>query len=315
MSTEPLLSRAQGCLAGQIAGDSLGSLVEFESPASIARRYPDGPRQLAAGGVWDTLPGQPTDDSELALALARSLAAHGRFDEAAVAQAYRDWYASAPFDVGSTTRAALDPAWRGGKNRQSQANGALMRVSPLGIFGVRLDPAALDSAARADAALTHPHPVCRDASAVFARSLADAIRGADARQVYHRALACEPCGEEVRRALQAAASSPPSDFMTNQGWVLLALQNAYYQLLHAPDFEQGVVDTVRGGGDTDTNAAIAGALLGAVYGLDAVPRQWLDAILDCRPAAGLPGVCRPRPEIYWPVDILPLARVLVGLSA
>ena len=62
--------------------------------------------------------------------------------------------------------------------------------------------------------------------------------------------------------------------MTSSGWVVTALQSAYYQLLHAPSLEEGIVSTVRSGGDTDTNAAICGALLGAVYGRQAVPRQW-----------------------------------------
>src|SRR5205085_11379671 len=67
------LSRAQGCLLGQVAGDSLGSLVEFQSPDAIRARYPDGLRNLADGGTWGTVPGQPTDDSEMALTLARPI--------------------------------------------------------------------------------------------------------------------------------------------------------------------------------------------------------------------------------------------------
>ncbi|WDI37865.1 ADP-ribosylglycohydrolase family protein [Entomospira culicis] len=63
------LSRAQGCLMGQVAGDSLGSLVEFKNPKMIRQLYPNGVRKLEDGGVWRTLAGQPTDDSELALAL------------------------------------------------------------------------------------------------------------------------------------------------------------------------------------------------------------------------------------------------------
>jgi ADP-ribosyl-[dinitrogen reductase] hydrolase len=65
------------------------------------------------------------------------------------------------------------------------------------------------------------------------------------------------------------------------------------------------------GGDTDTNAAICGALLGAVYGLDAIPTRWVDPVLNCRPKAGNPGVYRPRPECFWPVDALDLAEGLV----
>jgi ADP-ribosyl-[dinitrogen reductase] hydrolase len=62
-----MLERAQGCLLGQLAGDALGSLVEFQTPEQIRREYPDGVRELADGGTWNTVAGQPTDDSEMAL--------------------------------------------------------------------------------------------------------------------------------------------------------------------------------------------------------------------------------------------------------
>ena len=68
-STETRVERAQGCLLGQVIGDSLGSLVEFKSAAEIARLHPGGVRNLADGGVYHTIAGQPTDDSEMALAL------------------------------------------------------------------------------------------------------------------------------------------------------------------------------------------------------------------------------------------------------
>jgi len=65
------IDQAQGCLLCQLAGDALGSLVEFQSPDEIRRGYPDGVRELADGGTWNTIAGQPTDDSEMALILAR----------------------------------------------------------------------------------------------------------------------------------------------------------------------------------------------------------------------------------------------------
>ena len=77
VSDAGLLSRAQGCMLGQLAGDSLGGLVEFESATHIRRTHPGGVRVLVDGGHWHTLAGQPTDDSEMALALARSIVNHG----------------------------------------------------------------------------------------------------------------------------------------------------------------------------------------------------------------------------------------------
>jgi len=94
--------------------------------------------------------------------------------------------------------------------------------------------------------------------------------------------------------------------------VIIAFQNALWQLLHAKSLEEGVVDTVMRGGDTDTNAAIAGALMGAVYGREAVPSQWVEKILSCIPKAGDSRVHRPRPECFWPVDALHIAFCLAA---
>jgi len=71
------------------------------------------------------------------------------------------------------------------------------------------------------------------------------------------------------------------------------------------------LDTVMRGGDTDTSAAICGALLGAVHGRNAVSGRWADTLLNCRPAVGQPNVRHPRPECFWPVDALELAERLL----
>ena len=114
--------------------------------------------------------------------------------------------------------------------------------------------------------------------------------------------------------LEEATNNRPADCTRNMGWVLVALQNAFWQLLHTSSLEEGVAGTVELGGDTDTNGAIAGALLGAVYGRAAVPQQWMNRILTCRPLAGIPGVARPRPAAFWPIDALWLAERLLFLG-
>jgi ADP-ribosyl-[dinitrogen reductase] hydrolase len=110
--------------------------------------------------------------------------------------------------------------------------------------------------------------------------------------------------EAVRR------NALPESF--ERGWVITALQNAFFQLLHASFLEDAVVATVRAGGDTDTNAAICGALLGAVMGREAVPAQWQRMVLSCRPMPGYDHISRPRPALFWPADALVLAERLLG---
>lgn len=310
MANAEMLDRAQGSLFGQLAGDSLGSLVEFQPPERIGRLYPEGVRDLADGGTWNLLAGQPTDDSELALALARTLVRVGTFDAEAVFDSYRRWLSSSPFDVGTTTVAGL----RGQPDPESQANGALMRVSPLGIFGARHSSEQVAEWAAADAWLTHPNPICRQASSLYARAIALAVReGPSSSELYGRIVDwSQDTSPDVRREVRSAEVSPPAEYMRNQGWVLTALRNALWQLLNAPNPEEGIVDTVMRGGDTDTNAAIAGALLGAVHGFDALPERWTQAILACNPSPDNPKAANPRPQEYWPKDARQLAERLLG---
>jgi ADP-ribosylglycohydrolase/fructose-1,6-bisphosphatase/inositol monophosphatase family enzyme len=308
-----LLSRAQGCLLGQVAGDSLGGLVEFSSASEVQRRYPDGPRELEDGGFWNILAGQPTDDSELALALARAILRRGRYDPQAVLAAYRAWQQSEPFDMGGTIRAALaDRA-----NPASQANGSLMRASPLAIFVHSLPLEDAVDLARQDSRLTHPNPVCGDAVAAFVVAVRHALREGDGPEAAWRAALDWARGSgaalSVVEALESSREGPPDCDTETPGFVLVALQNAFHEVWRGASVEQGVVATVRRGGDTDTNAAIAGALLGAVYGREAVPSQWRRMVLSCRPHPS--RAKRPRPMEYWPIDVLVLAERLLLIGA
>ncbi|MCL5959379.1 MAG: ADP-ribosylglycohydrolase family protein [Chloroflexi bacterium] len=327
VSDVSLLRRAQGCLLGQLAGDSLGGLVEFKSADRICR---EDPQFLRNGGQWNLLAGQPTDDSEMALSLARSIVEADRYDWEAAARMYHLWHRSRPFDVGNTTGKALGAILdahvaaglaastaRNQANYASQANGSLMRVSPLGVYAHLLEPDKAAELARLDSSITHPNPVCQESCAAFTVAVSTAIRtGAPPGDVYAAAIdwATTSCrSDEVVQVLCRAGKRPPESYTTNAGWVLIALQNAFYQLVHAADLQTGVMDTVSRGGDTDTNAAIAGALLGATFGRDGVPWQWRQMILTCRPIEGLPEVRHPRPRFLWPVDALELAeRLLVA---
>ena len=274
-------------------------------------RYPEGVRELADGGTWGTIAGQPTDDSEMALALARMIVRLGTYDREEARASYVDWLNSNPFDCGSTVCGGLTDRL----NYASQANGAMMRISPLGIFGATCSPEQVAQWAQEDAAITHPNEICGQSNALFAMAIALAISSEIAPNALYARIqnwAREMSADDaLQQVISRAQDAPPKDYILKQGWVLIAFQNALWQLLHADSLEDGTVDTVMRGGDTDTNAAIAGALLGAVYGKEAVPTQWVEAILNCRPDVMYRKVNRPRPRCYWPVDALELAANLL----
>ena len=204
----------------------------------------------------------------------------------------------------------------GHHNPESQTKGALMRISPLGIFGTHHDPAQVAERARQDAALTHVHPVCLQANALFAMAIAHAIgTGCDRRSLYAQVARWSEetdLDETLADAVTGASVAPPSQYLRPvAGWVLVAFQNALWQLLNAVNLEEALVDTVMRGGDTDTNAALCSALFGAVEGRDAIPAQWSECLRNCRPAKGRARVHQPRPKRFWPVDAPKLAERLL----
>ena len=299
---------------GQAVGDALGTTVEFNDELGIATREPTAwPTELIGEGPFHLLPGQVTDDTELALALARSLVRRGRYDEDDVAEAYVRWRHSGPFDVGSATHQAFGGArppgpgvalaLRARANQQTQANGSLMRASPLGIFGAGMPRQSLARLAESDSGLSHPDQVCRAACAVFVTTIAEAIdTGLPGPELFARA--CDAArGSAVEDTLQAASSALPVSDGDNMGWVRIALQHAFFHLLHTTNFEAGLIQTVVKGGDSDTNGAITGALLGAVLGEAAIPARWRQAVFGC---------ASPRPAEYRCSDLGQLAADLVA---
>ncbi len=322
---QSVLARAQGCLLGQLTGDAYGHYVKGQDPTQVQQSSSQEIDILGKAG--GTLAGQPTAASELALILARSLLHTGSFDQSQIAAAYGHWFQTQPSNLEPTLEptfraaaAALeahqDPgqAAQQSANGQIQSDGALMRISPLGLLGYGIAEDTLVQWARSDAQLSHPHPVCQDANAVFVLALRQALMGQDPEQIHQTVTDWsnkQGIHADVQQWLHQASGGCPQDYTEPGRWVRIAFQNAFFQLLSAGSFEQGVRDTVRRGGDVSTNAAIAGSLLGAVYGLDGIPQRWVDRVLTCRPLAGLSGVECPRPRCAWPVDALYIAEQLL----
>jgi ADP-ribosylglycohydrolase len=309
-----VLDRARGALLGQIIGDALGTTVEFESASAIASKYPGGLREIVGGGPFRLRAGQITDDTEQALTLARSLVARRGYDPDHVARGYLEWLEHA-FDCGNATIRAFadhdEPLDRGpgiaerierrtrerwerhcrAIGRVDEPNGSLMRASPLGVLGWALEPSRLAELAARDSRLSHPAPSCQAACVVFTRAIASAIRtGAPARAVFDEASSFARASELAAWAipvLEEARRGPPDGVDGDaQGWIRVAFQNAFTELLHATSFEEALVRTVGRGGDTDTNGCIAGALLGAVFGEARIPERWRAVVLGCRTDRG-----------------------------
>lgn len=273
-----LEERARGCLLGLMCGDALGAPVEFHAPSDVCRLYPDGIPGMVDG--WGPTKrrrsGAITDDSEMALALLRSLLNEQGLIPLAVQAQYIDWISTNPEDVGVTISMALE----GSFNADSQANGALMRIAPVAIYAALHPEWDWRAAAEADCRITHIHPRCIHANIIYTESLLLALQGHSPQHIYDTACkrALEMDDMPLLSRLRAARDEEP-EYYPQAGWVEIAFQCAYYWLLHAESYPTALCSVVNRCGDPDTNGAIAGALLGAVYGQSGIPRGWQNEVL------------------------------------
>lgn len=310
------LDRALGCLAGHLIGDNLGAQYEFRSARQVCTQLIDDGLEMRDGGHWGIIAGQPTDDGELMLALLRSLVEQRRYDAKSVASAYVSWLDSGPFDCGCTIGAAITSRrqWLTdeGEGRPpsglagSQANGALMRVAPIGVFANGDVEKAVRWAAQ-DAALTHPNRNCVTVNSIYAAGIACGIAGGDGRAMlatmHQVALAAE--NDEVLAWFDHTDIKPLEFDGPQQGWVKLAFINALHVLREEMNFRDAMTHTIARGGDTDTNAAIAGGLLGACLGIQHLPDKWVSVLEACQPDARSTSR-HPRPTCYWPGEMFTL---------
>jgi ADP-ribosylglycohydrolase len=278
---DEVLDRAVGAMLGVHAGDSLGASVEFDDPATIARRFPGGVREIVGGGPFGWAPGQATDDTDLTWAIAQGYLEDPNDVVAAAGRHMVAWFNSGPRDIGNTTRESLarlarngDPKTSGSRDDGAQANGSLMRTMPVAV--ARLDePDRLRIESRALSAITHAHPVCLAACETYCEFAALLISGADPRPAVDLLVKRER-NAAVKAALLDAKRSPAADQLDGPlgGFVLWSFRLAVWAVLNAPDVQEGLVGVIALGDDTDTNAAIAGGLLAAHFGADTIPERW-----------------------------------------
>ncbi|GAB1329111.1 ADP-ribosylglycohydrolase family protein [Streptomyces sennicomposti] len=309
------VDRAAGVLLGAAVGDALG--VPYEFAAVLG---PDQRPEMIGGGLGPYAPGEYSDDTQMQVCIAE-VAATGadlRAPESldAVAASFHRWLGGGASDVGAQTRAVLRAAAQApgaagaalraaardhaDRHAHSAGNGSLMRTGIVALAHLG-DAAALAEAAVAVSSLTHPGPDCADACVLWCSGIRTAVlegtfdgvrAGLELLPAERRALWAE--------RLDEAEAHPPRHFSPN-GWVVTALQAAWSAVTGTPvpelDPARGsfpaqhlrlaLEAAVRAGDDTDTVAAIAGALLGARWGCSGIPLAWQRAV------HGWPGLSAP----------------------
>ena len=288
--------RRLGAMMGLAIGDALGAAVEFQPRGSFLPVT-----GYRGGGPHGLAPGEWTDDTSMALALADSLALHG-FDVADQSRRYLAWLKHGAysvngrcFDIGIATHEALvriaggaDPSTAGDDADRKSGNGSIMRLAPIPIHYLDLFPSNVSELARhaaASSAPTHRSPKCLSACRYFAVLLAALMSGVPRAEVLSSDWQML---EELRRdapldpaILEIASGSfrrKSDDEIRGSGYVVDSLEAALWAFAKAASFEEAVLAAVNLGDDADTTGAVCGQLAGAYFGIDGIPSAWVEGL-------------------------------------
>ena len=294
-----LVSRARGALLGLVAGNQLGVPTEhLGTPEAIRKAFPNGVVDLAPppkNSPYD-------DDAAMALLLGESLLASKGFDANDVARRWVKWMKVDGRGIGITTRRALtlidrgkDPFEAGQLANQenpgrSAGNGSVMRCLPVALRYYD-DPDRLIRVSTQQAAITHADERCTWGAAAVNLAARELLHG----NIYFIDEVMHRIGDRAPRALREAIHRVPREGEGDlpiarageAGYVVHCVEIAFWFVTHDRSLEEALIALAQAGGDTDTNAAVAGGLLGARYGDVALPPRWVDQITGSQGIAQL----------------------------
>jgi ADP-ribosyl-[dinitrogen reductase] hydrolase len=289
MTTDDTLrDRFRGCLVGLAIGDALGAAAEFMQETDVRARY----GRLTDYGGRPGHKGQFTDDTAMALCIARSLVECERVDLSDIAARFVHWMITDGAGIGNQTLAVLTRVQEGQEpfaasaevweqsRRKAAGNGGVMRCAPIALFDWN-QPDALIRDSRETCRLTHPDARCEWGCVAVNTAIAALLRGEVAVADSVNAAVTGQC-DELAAALARAPVVPVTEMRVDgwdQGYSIVTTQIAFAALLGGESFEEALIEVVNRGGDADTNGAVAGALLGARDGHGALPERWREGLL------------------------------------
>lgn len=292
--------KLRGYLYGTACADALGRPVEHLTLEQIKNQYGEN-------GILELPPDSPwTDDTQLMLVLARGLLRGAELEipefMGKIAEELVLWLDEPDLGAGATTRGAAlnlkDGIHWSNSGIRSKTCGSLMRDGILG-FVYRNDPPKLVKVALVSGRITHSHPVAEAASIAGAYAVKLALDGVEPREMLEPLLeVTQGISPEFTHAMESSYNTTYSGIgdeeglkRLGQGWYAdetFAL--AYFCVLRYPnDYKKAVQTAVNITGDSDSVGSVAGGILGARLGINAMPISWIEALKEKEKLEGMVG--------------------------
>lgn len=274
--------RALGAMVGLAVGDALGTTLEF----TVRDRTPLH-TEMTGGGPFHLEPGQWTDDTSMALALADSLLSCGEYDPRDLMERFVSWWKDGQyssnghcFDIGVTTKGALSMFVELGRPEigshapDTAGNGSIMRLAPAVLYALP-DRELAAATARRQSRTTHGAVECLESCDLMARIMTDLILGNEPQDLRGR---YDSSG--VQRLAARGWTGKSRETIKSTGYVIDTLEAALWADASCDTFEEALILAVNLGGDADTVGAVAGQIAGARHGITGIPDRWLERIAE-----------------------------------
>lgn len=291
---DPLLDKIRGTIYGQAIGDALGLGTEFMDDYDMAWKYPKGFTHYSEiyqdrhRRRWEI--GDWTDDTDMMLCIANAIIKDKGVNLTTIAQNFKDWANGVPMGIGANTYKVLmigdyvekpldvsKKVWEMSRY-QSAANGGLMRTSIVGLLPTDVEQSAADICR-----LTHYDPRCVGSCVIVSELIHAHVYGLSVPS-YEQIISISRKYDD--RIVEFITLSQNEDIKAldlqeegSIGYTLRTLAAGLWAYWNAETFQDGLLAVVRAGGDADTNAAVACSILGAKFGFNAIPSEYVEGLI------------------------------------
>ena len=296
--TEKQLDIIKGVFYGQAIGDALGLGTEFLDKNKIAEYYPNGLSEYAQivqdkhRSRWKI--GDWTDDTDQFLCICDSIIKSNEVNEIAFAEELYKWFKDIPMGIGRTVYKVVslpqftlypyksaELIWKLSK-RNNASNGAIMRTSILGTYEF-WDYNKVIKNTEKISKVTHWDSRCVGSCVVVTLLISNILSESKLLTFDELCQIADRYDNRIRPFIKKSYTLPIEDLSldetTSIGYTLKAMSAGLWTYFKAENFKDGLLKVINEGGDADTNACVAGSILGAKFGYKSIPKKYIDGLI------------------------------------
>ena len=293
------MSKVVDAVIGHAIGDAMGVPTEF----CIREKLLENPvTEMIGYGSHPVPEGSWSDDTSMTIATMDAIINDdGKINLKDIMMNFYYWLKEAKFtphgevfDAGRTCIKAVINFSKGvGVDKcglddiYSNGNGSLMRIYPVALYAYykKLKDKEILNLVNDLSSLTHAHDVSKLGCYIYVRYFINLLNGDSKEEAYEKIQDLDYSSYDIdavkmySRILDNNIKNLKINDIKSSGYIIDTLEASLWILLNSKDYKEAIIASTNIGNDTDTIGAVTGAMAGIVFGIDAIPKNWLDKLV------------------------------------